>query len=144
MSRFQTPAAVEAAFYAAFQTLDIALMGAVWAEEPSPVCVHPGGDLLQGRGEVLSSWREVMTGAERPELHFRVIQREATEGLAVHLVEELIRPSRSREEPNRILATNVYRHTAEGWRMTAHHASLPLMRKRPETADTATPKPRMH
>lgn len=144
MSRFLTPDVVEAAFYAAFQTLDIALMGAVWAEEPSPVCVHPGGDLLQGRSEVLSSWREVLTGAERPELHFRVIQRTATDGLAVHLVEELIRPSRSREEPNRILATNVYRQTAEGWRMTAHHASLPLMRKRPATATSETPKPRMH
>lgn len=144
MSRFQIPDEVEAAFYAAFQTLDITLMGAVWAEVPSPVCVHPGGDLLQGRGEVLNSWREVLTGAERPDLQYRVIQRTAAEGLAVHLVEELIRPSRSREEPNRILATNVYRQTGEGWRMTAHHASLPLMRKRPETADTAAAKPRMH
>jgi hypothetical protein len=144
MSRFQTPEEVEAAFYAAFETLDIALMGAVWAEEPSPVCVHPGGDLLQGRSKVLRSWREVLTGAEPPDLHYRVIQRTATEGLAVHLVEELIRPSRSREEPNRILATNVYRQTAAGWRMTAHHASLPLMRRRPETAPSETPKPRMH
>jgi hypothetical protein len=144
MSRFQTPDEVEAAFYAAFQTLDIALMGAVWAEQPSPVCVHPGSDLLQGRSEVLNSWREVLTGAERPDLQYRVIQRTATEGLAVHLVEELIRPSRSREEPNRILATNVYRQSAEGWRMTAHHASLPLMRRRPETTPSETPKPRMH
>jgi uncharacterized protein (TIGR02246 family) len=144
MSRFQTPDAVEAAFYAAFQTLDIALMGAVWTEDSSPVCLHPGGDLLQGRGEILNSWREILTGAERPDLHYRVIQRTAAEGLAVHLVEELIRPSRSREEPNRILATNVYRHTAEGWQMTAHHASLPLMRRRPETAASGAPKPRMH
>jgi hypothetical protein len=144
VSRFQTPDAVEASFYTAFQTLDIALMGAVWAEQPSPVCVHPGGDLLQDRSEVLRSWREILTGAERPELHYRVIQRTASEGLAVHLVEELIRPSRSREEPNRILATNVYGKTAEGWRMTAHHASLPLMRRRPETAGSEAPKPRMH
>jgi hypothetical protein len=144
MSRFQTPDEVEAAFYAAFETLDIALMGAVWSEQPSPVCVHPGGDLLQGRSEVLRSWREVLTGAECPELHYRVIQRTTTEGLAVHLVEELIRPSRSREEPNRILATNLYRQSAEGWRMTAHHASLPLVRRRPETAASDAPKPRMH
>jgi hypothetical protein len=144
VSRFQTPDEAEAAFYAAFETLDIALMGAVWAEQPSPVCVHPGGDLLQDRSEVLRSWREVLTGAERPELQYRVIQRTASEGLAVHLVEELIRPSRSREEPNRILAMNVYRKTADGWRMTAHHASLPLMRRRPETADSEAPKPRMH
>jgi uncharacterized protein (TIGR02246 family) len=144
MSRFQTPDEVEAAFYAAFRTLDIALMGAVWAEQPSPVCVHPGGDLLQGRIEVLNSWREVMTGAERPELHYRVIRRTATDGLAVHLVEELIRPSRSREEPNRILATNVYRQAEDGWRMTAHHASLPLLRKRPEPANAEAPKSRMH
>ncbi|UHD16128.1 nuclear transport factor 2 family protein [Thiocapsa bogorovii] len=144
MSQFQTPEEVEAAFYAAFETLDIALMGGVWAKEPSPVCVHPGGDLLLGRSEVLRSWREVLTGAEPPDLHYRVIQRSATRELAVHLVEELIRPSRSREEPNRILATNVYRQTAEGWRMTAHHASLPLMRKRPDRTVTEAPKPRMH
>lgn len=41
MSRFQIPDEVEAAFYSAFQTLDIALMGAVWAEQPSPAASTP-------------------------------------------------------------------------------------------------------
>ncbi len=73
-----------------------------------------------------------------------MIQCTTAEGLAVHLVEELIRSSRSRAEPNRILAMNVYRQTSEGWRMSGHHASLPLMRRRPDMADTEAPEPRMH
>jgi ketosteroid isomerase-like protein len=144
MPHFKTTDEAEAAFYAAFEATDVALMGAVWSDAPSVVCVHPGGDLLRGRTEVLRSWTDILTGAERPEILYRVIQRTGSDGLAVHLVEELIRPSRSREEPNRILATNVYLNTAEGWRMTAHHASLPLMAARSAPAGSEHPTRRMH
>jgi hypothetical protein len=144
MQELTTPDEAEAAFYTAFETTDLALMGTVWSDEPSVVCVHPGSDLLRGRTEVLRSWADILNGAERPEIRYRLIQRTVSHELAVHLVEELIRPGGSREEPNRILATNVYLNTSKGWRMTAHHASLPMMIMRAKPADPTQPAPRMH
>jgi hypothetical protein len=144
MTRFTTPDEAEAAFYVAFEALDLSLMGLVWDDGPTIVCVHPGSDLLQGRSKVLRSWTEILTGAERPEIRFNLIQRTLVDGLAVHLVEELIRPGRSRDEPNRILATNIYQRTDRGWRMTAHHASLPLRRASDEPSSPTPPAPRMH
>jgi ketosteroid isomerase-like protein len=119
MTRFDSPDAVEAAFYAAFASMDLSAMGDLWAETPRPVCVHPGGDLLEGRTAVLRSWTEILTGAERPDLRFRVIQRTWRDDLAVHLTEEQIRPANSRASHTRILATNVFQRTPEGWRLTA-------------------------
>ncbi|MHC4263456.1 MAG: nuclear transport factor 2 family protein, partial [Planctomycetota bacterium] len=34
-------------FYAAMESLDIARMASVWADDDSVQCVHPGGELLQ-------------------------------------------------------------------------------------------------
>ena len=31
------------------------------------------------------------------------------------------------ESPTRVIATNIYQNTPNGWRMLAHHASLPLV-----------------
>jgi ketosteroid isomerase-like protein len=144
MTRFENPDEAEAAFYAAFLSTDLALMGKVWAEEPAPICVHPGGDLLQGRTAVLRSWREIFTGAERPDLHYQVIQRTHREDLAVHLTEERIRPRGSSQSPTRILATNLFQRTAEGWRLTAHHASLPLVDRATKRDPARSPPPQIH
>jgi ketosteroid isomerase-like protein len=130
-SRFSTPEAVEHAFYQAFQELDATLMGEVWSDLPETVCVHPGGDLLQGRATVLQSWAEIFASADRPSLVHRTLQVSGDGDLAVHLVEELIRPGRGAEtRASRVLATNVYRRGRDGWRLLAHHASLPVMRTR--------------
>ncbi|MCG6895834.1 MAG: nuclear transport factor 2 family protein [Thiocapsa sp.] len=144
MHRYATPDEAETAYYTAFAATDVALMGEVWTETAAAVCVHPGGDLLSGRAEVLRSWADILNGAQLPEVRYRVLQRMTSDQLAVHLVEELIRPSHSRDAPNRVLATNVYHRATDGWRMVAHHASLPLMTARPKPADAAPPTRRVH
>jgi ketosteroid isomerase-like protein len=144
MRRFESPDEAEAAFYDAFLATDLALMGAVWTEEPAPVCVHPGGDLLQGRTAVLRSWSEIFTGAERPDLRYRVIQRTQREDLAVHLTEERIRPRGSSQSHARILATNLFQRTAAGWRLSAHHASLPLIDRTAKRDGAKSPSPQIH
>jgi ketosteroid isomerase-like protein len=129
--RFATPDETEAAFYRAFEELDLDLMGQVWLDDPEAFCIHPGGDLLEGRQAVQQGWAEIFSGAHRPTLVHRTLRREAAGDLAVHLVEELIRPAGGSDAPSRIIASNLYRRGRDGWRMLAHHASLPLIAAHP-------------
>ena len=132
-----SPDAAEQAFYRAFETTDLALMGALWLDGDTVRCIHPGSDLITGYGAVLASWRGILSGAERPTLRYRVLDRQQTADLALHLVEEQIGPEDADAETglNRILATNVYRKTNAGWRMVLHHASLPLTPPRSKVSE---------
>jgi ketosteroid isomerase-like protein len=135
--RFETPDQVEAAFYAAFETMDPELMAAVWDSAQDALCVHPGGDLLQGHERIVASWQAIFTDARRPAIIYRLLDRKQDGELAMHLVEERI-GARGEDAPsNRILATNVYRRTVDGWRMCGHHASLPLATGKPGGTDPA-------
>ena len=51
-------------------------------------------------------------------------QHMTDESVAVHVLHENITISEKPKE-SVVLATNVYRRTADGWRMVLHHASLP-------------------
>ncbi len=127
-SGFSTPEEAEDAFYQAFEQLDPPLMQQVWGDDPEAVCVHPGGDLLSGTRAVAQSWSEIFGAAERPTVVHHTLRTTVDGDLAVHLVEERIRPAGSgNPEPSRVLATNVYRRGRGGWHMLAHHASLPLV-----------------
>lgn len=128
-TEFATPEQAEAAFYRAFEELDLDLMRRVWGTGTQIVCLHPGGDLVVGIQQVLDSWRRILQGARPPSLVFRLIQAQGDDATRVHLVEELIRPAGDTgSEPNRVLATNVYRRERDGWRLQLHHASLPVVR----------------
>ncbi len=118
---FATPQETEGAFYRAFSQRDLAGMMAVWAEEDDIVCVHPGGRTVIGREAIRASWEEIFRNA--PDMQFVVAEKQRSHGetLAVHVVHEHIRASGQLARP--ILATNVYRRTAGGWRMVLHHAS---------------------
>ena len=124
--------AAETRFYRAFAQCDSVAMGSIWARGDEVSCIHPGGSLLRGHDAVAASWRDIFTGARRPEVAYQLLQVTHSDGLAVHLVEERIRPADAppQHAPTRILATNVYRATAEGWRIIAHHASLPMVESR--------------
>ncbi len=127
---FAHPEAAEEAFYGAFAALDLAGMGAVWAQDQRPFCVHPGGDLLEGRRAILESWREIFSGSEPPIIEHTLLGSFQSGELAIHLVEETIQPRGSGGQANRVLATNVYVREADCWRMAEHHASLPLVARR--------------
>jgi hypothetical protein len=125
---FDSPEAAEAAFYAAFAATDLGAMGRVWLDGERAVCVHPGGGLLMGKGAVMQSWSEILTGAAPPRIEYRLINRIEAADLRVHLVEERIQAGGDPAgTPNLVIATNVYTRGAAGWNLLAHHASLPLM-----------------
>lgn len=118
---------VEAAFYQAFERCDLTAMTQLWQDASDSTCIHPGGGLLQGAGEILESWGQIFSQAHPPGVAYRVLNRLCVEGLAVHTVEESVRPGDAESEPTLLIATNIYRKTADGWRMITHHACLPMV-----------------
>ncbi|MGH7125410.1 MAG: nuclear transport factor 2 family protein, partial [Stellaceae bacterium] len=58
--------AANLAFYRAFTAHDVAAMEHVWAAETPVLCLHPGWELLRGRGAVMESWRQILTNPEAP------------------------------------------------------------------------------
>ena len=134
---FPDPTSAEQAFYAAFRELDEDAMRAVWADSGDASCIHPGGTLLRGTEDILNSWREIFHEASPPQIEHRLIQASSDARLAVHTVEEQVRSGEGGRRAV-ILATNVYIFTGDGWRMLAHHASLPLVES---NTPTETPRP---
>ena len=134
-----SPEDAERAFYHAFAQCDLQAMGQVWADE-GVICIHPGSTLLQGRAAVLQSWTQILTGASRPSVRVRSINRLRLGDLAVHVVEEEITPgSGSTGSPTLVLATNVFRLIDGAWYLVEHHASLPLV-----NADAQPPQGALH
>lgn len=122
------PRQAEAAFYAAFGARDLTAMIAIWSDSPQALCIHPGGPPLHGPEAILQSWTEILGNAAPPEVRYTELQQVLSGDLAIHVVEERIRPGRSPDAPTRVIATNVYRREPDArWRLLVHHASLPLM-----------------
>ena len=120
---FSTPEAAETAFYASFEARDLDAMMAVWANDDSIACIHPLAAPLNGLAAVAAGWRSMFEAAG----HFRVrveIAHEIREASQVlHIVREYLVIGQETEPRPPILATNIYRKEADGWRMVLHHAS---------------------
>ena len=127
------PEATEAAFYAAFGKLDVVAMRRVWWASDRISCIHPGGKLLQGYDAVMNSWEAIFRAHRPPTVDYRLIQATHGQNLAIHIVEERVK-SGERDRQAVVLATNIYTLVDGGWRMLAHHASLPLVDPKPEPA----------
>lgn len=121
-SLFSTPEQAELAFYRAFEAGNLAAMMAVWDEADDIVCVHPMGTALSGRNAVTESWHEIFSGGVSMRFSLEPVQVYTQEQLVIHIVNEHIEiASGKRVAP--MIATNLYRLTAHGWRMLTHHAS---------------------
>ena len=127
-SPFAQPHLVEQAFYDAFRELDMTAMRRVWSPHQDSFCIHPGGAPLLGVKAVLQGWQEIFASAHPPRISYRLVETHGCPDLEVHLVEERIQPGGAAGKASLVMATNVYRRDEEGWRMVAHHASLPLVK----------------
>ncbi|WP_345987018.1 AmmeMemoRadiSam system protein A [Sulfurimonas sp. HSL1-2] len=118
---FPTPQAAEAGFYGALERGDLEAMLSVWADDEGVVCIHPGGERLQGREAVAGSWRAMLAGQQG--VHFELEDVQTTrEGLiSIHSLRECVYVDG--QLAGMALATNVYRQTQEGWRLFMHHTS---------------------
>jgi ketosteroid isomerase-like protein len=117
-------AEANARFYRAFEALDLAAMDAVWSHDEDVNCVHPGWPLLTGWDAVRESWRAIFANTE--EMRFTIAEvRVVVHGdLAwVTCTENILSDVGGRVGVTAILATNLFAHAADGWRMVHHHAS---------------------
>jgi ketosteroid isomerase-like protein len=120
--RYKSPHEAESAFYRAFEQNDFAGMVSVWDGTDDVVCVHPMSSALLGARAVAEGWREIFAGEVAMRFGIEEIRISRLGSLAIHIVKEHIEvPGGGPVAP--MTATNIYRETADGWRMILHHAS---------------------
>jgi ketosteroid isomerase-like protein len=124
----QTPEeAVRAAnwrFYAAFESLDLAEIDAVWAHDDRVECVQPGWDLLLGWEDVRERWARIFKNTKRV--------RVALSGLWVRVEGNVGWVACSARVTTAfadgfdeaiVQATNIFVCQEGQWLLVAHHAS---------------------
>lgn len=118
-----TPEAAEAAFYAAFEARSLDAMMAVWADDESIACLHPLAAPLDGRAAVAAGWKGLFEAAGRFRMQVELAHEIRTADQVIRIVREYLTIGQEAEARPPILATNVFRRDADGWRMVLHHAS---------------------
>ena len=115
MSDNEALLAANASYYHAFQTGDYVAMTSVWADE-GVSCIHPGWQLIEGRAEVLDSYRRILANPDQDPVSCShehiIISGDIARVLCVETVAGAT-----------LAATNLFMRTAGGWRMVHHHAS---------------------
>ncbi len=127
---FESATDAQQAFYDAFQRCDVDDMMAVWADDESILCIHPGGPRLYGPDAVRESWEQIFRESQGWDFRLSNGQCVEDELLSIHQVQENIY-SQGRLQ-GIVIATNVFHSTNQGWRMAIHHAS-----PAPETAESS-------
>jgi len=113
-----------AAFYRAFESLDLSRMEAVWLRVPYVKCVHPGWSLLVGWGPVMESWARIFAGTIGMRFTLTDVQVELAGDLAwVVLTENLESMQRDGKIAAHVQATNVFERRGGRWFVVHHHAS---------------------
>jgi ketosteroid isomerase-like protein len=107
-----------AAFYAAIARRDAGAMARLWAERLPVACIHPGWDVLDGREQVLASWRGILGGPGAPDL--------ACDLAVAHLLGDVALVTCHEVLPGeRLAASNLFAREGGAWRMV-HHQATPM------------------
>lgn len=126
--------AANAAFYAAFERLDLEAMANLWARSVHVSCVHPGWDIVLGYEAVMQSWRTIFDGTS--EIHFRTEDAQITaSGTSGWVVSREILSTTVQNMPveNVLSTVNVFVLEGGVWRVAHHHAA-PLLAGKPRAA----------
>ena len=122
--------AVNASFYAAFGRRDPDALGALWSRRADATCIHPGWALLEGRDEVLASFRAILTAPNAPDITCARATAHVHGDLAYVICVEVL-------PGGRLAATNVFVREGASWRMV-HHQACPIA---PLDAEEQQPPP---
>jgi len=115
-------------FYAAFESLDMAQMEAVWAHDDAVQCVHPGWSILLGWEEVRERWTRIFANTKRVRvalsgIWIRVEGSVGWVGCTAHVTTA----SADSFDDAIVQATNIFILREDRWLLAAHHASpLPV------------------
>lgn len=120
---FDTPESAESTFYAAFEARNVDAMMAVWASGDGIACIHPLAAPLNGRAAVAAGWRSMFEAAGQFRVQIEAVHEMREAEQVIRIVREYLVIGQETGPRPPILATNVYRKEAGGWRMVLHHAS---------------------
>lgn len=116
--------AANAAFYRAFESLNLTRMEAVWLRAAHVQCVHPGWGLLVGWGPVMESWQRIFANTLAMRFTLTALRVEVVGDLAwVVLTENLESQHREGESAAQVQATNIFQRHAGRWFLVHHHGS---------------------
>jgi ketosteroid isomerase-like protein len=103
-------------FYRSFSAHDADAMDALWARRAPVACIHPGWDALDGRAEVLGSFRALLESGGPMQVRCTAASAHVVGDTAFVTCHELLSGAR-------LVATNVFTREDGAWRMVHHHAS---------------------
>jgi hypothetical protein len=112
-------------FYAAFESLKLAEMEAVWAHDDRVECVQPGWELLLGWDEVRERWARIFKNTKRVRVALSGlwVRVEGDVGWVACTARVTTAFSEGFDEAV-VQATNIYVRREGQWLLAAHHASL--------------------
>ena len=131
---FSTPQDAEAAFYDALQRADLDAMMEVWSADEEVSCIHPNGARLSGYEQVRENWAQIFKSGQRLQVHLSDQLIVSGVMFSLHSLQEniLVLGAQAGGARSTVVTTNVYLHSAGGWRMVLHHAShapAPVVRR---------------
>ena len=127
-------------FYAAFESLSIERMAAVWAHDGQVCCIHPAGSLAEGWEAVRASWAAMFANTESIKFSVSDERIDVRGELAwVVCVERISSVALGARTEASSLTTNVFRRDPAGWRLVHHHAS-PFVASAPRAERTLGPR----
>ena len=130
--------AANRAFYRAFESLDLARMADVWADDDPLTCIHPNGSLAAGREAVLDTWRIIFANTEHMTFDVQAERIEVRGDLAwVVCTEVLVSSALGSTAEGAVQATNVFRRQSGHWKVAHHHASPFIMGAQPTRSSGA-------
>ncbi|MFF5774820.1 nuclear transport factor 2 family protein [Streptomyces californicus] len=125
--------AANTAFYEALERGDLDALTDSWlpGEELTVSCVHPGWPVLTGRRDVLRSYALIMANTDYIQFFLTDVNVTMTGETALVTCTENILSGGPAEDGDAlgplvgrlVVATNVFRHTADGWKLWSHHGS---------------------
>lgn len=140
--------ALNTAFYEAMERGDLDALSELWlaGDNLGVSCVHPGWQVLSGRGEVLRSYALIMANTEYIQFFLTdVVVSVAGDTALVTCTENILSGGPAEESGalgplvgQLVVATNVFRRTTEGWRLWSHHGS-PVLAETNDEQDDETP-----
>jgi ketosteroid isomerase-like protein len=104
------------AFYRAFNGRDGDAMDRLWTDQLPAACIHPGWDILDGRQDVVRSWRAVLESPGAPVITCSHVQVRVLGEVAVVTCHEVV-------QGGRLAATNLFAREGGAWRMVLHQAT---------------------
>lgn len=129
--------AANQALYEALENGDLEAVESAWLgaaeadDKGGVVCVHPGWPVLRGRAQVTRSYMLIMMNTEYIQFFLTDVEAEVQGDVAlVTCTENILSGGEAEEEGElgplvggKVVSTNLFRRTPDGWKLWSHHGS---------------------